>query len=134
VKPPAADRAAGSSEAKTRRPETGLRPDPEGNMTVEEQVGASLQAERAAVERLLREATAAVGVRREALARRAQGAGGRREDVDFIDVADAVAAYEATVDRARNLQDRLRELGSAREYERRVEEARSAAPAAAAAG
>jgi hypothetical protein len=103
-------------------------------MTVEEQVGASLQAERAAVERLLREATAAVGVRREALARRAQGAGGRREDVDFIDVADAVAAYEATVDRARNLQDRLRELGSAREYERRVEEARSAAPAAAAAG
>jgi hypothetical protein len=94
---------------------------------VEERVRAALEVERAVVEMSLWDASRELSGRREALHRAAGSWKSRPEKADVIEVGDATTAYEATVVRARWLQDRLRQLNSSAEYERRVSRA-SAAP------
>ena len=98
---------------------------PVADAGVEERVRTALEVERAVVERRLCDAGRELLGRREALHRAAWR--WKAETAELIEVADATMAYEATVARARWLQDRLRQLTSSAEYERRVSRA-SAAP------
>ena len=101
-------------------------------MRTEEQVRASLRAEQVLIRRYLRETTQELVARRDAVGRAVERLNGPGKGV-FIDVADAVMAYEATGARARSLQERLDRLRSAGEYDRRFSRELSArsGPAAA---
>jgi hypothetical protein len=92
-------------------------------MGAEERVRARLQVERALVRRSLREASQELIARREALGRAVERLRSRADGGDLVDVADAMMAYEATGGRARWLEDRLRQLHSGAEYERRASRA-----------
>jgi hypothetical protein len=74
--------------------------------------------EQSVLRRYLRQTTRELVQRREALGRAVErlDAPDKR---DFVDVADAVMAHEATGARVRWLQDRLDRLGSRAEYDRR---------------
>ena len=92
-------------------------------MRVEEQVRVRLEADRAVARRSFAWATEEQSARREALHRSVER--WKFAEQDLADVADAMRAYEATIERLRALQAHLRELGSPAEFERRVSRAKS---------
>jgi hypothetical protein len=87
-------------------------------MRTEEKVRAHLRVEQVLIRRYLRETARELVARRESLGRAVERLNAPDKG-DFIDVADAVMAYEATGARVRSLQERLDRLRSAAEYDRR---------------
>jgi hypothetical protein len=87
-------------------------------MRTAERVRARLRVEHALIRRYLYETTEELAARREVLNRAVERLNAAAKG-DFIDVADALLAYEATEARLERLQDQLDRLRSAAEYDRR---------------